>query len=132
MDLRRSLTAAELVVGTFILTVGLSAAAISAYRESFPGVIVGFALFVAGYKFSQFAVREGRRTPLADIVDDILQIAELVDFLMAVIGIAAIAQGFTLLIQSTAQFDFRAAVLASLLLFVGYATAHYAVNRTLV
>lgn len=126
-----------LMAGSLVLAIGLALAAIAAFRESFLGVFTGFALFVVGYKLSQVAVRETHRTPIQymvvrDVVRDIIRDASLIDLFMAVIGTGTIAYGFTLLVQSVETTQLPLAVAATLIMFTGYAAAHYAVNKTLV
>lgn len=132
MDLRRLGDALELLVGTIILVAGLGLAAIAAVDERFPGVVAGFTLFVIGYKLSQFSVRHTERSPFQDVVQDIVQSARLIDFLMVVIGIGMIAAGFIQLIRSIQEPDILLALGAATTMFAGYIAGHYAVNRTLV
>lgn len=126
-----------LISGSLILSLGLALAAIAAFQERFLGVFAGFILFVVGYKLSQVAVRETKRSSLEymvvrNVVRDIVRDASMIDLLMAVIGTGTIAYGFTLLIRSVEATDLLLAVVATTIMFAGYAAAHYAVNKTLV
>ncbi|MDY6766453.1 MAG: hypothetical protein SVW77_03730 [Candidatus Nanohaloarchaea archaeon] len=124
--------AAGVVIGSTVLVTGLALSALAATAESFPGVFAGFTLFVVGYKLSQIAVRDTRDTALAELVDDILSSAGLIDLLMTVVGTGAITYGFILLFAALNRTDILLAGAGSALMFGGYATAHYGVNRTVV
>ncbi|MDY6769761.1 MAG: hypothetical protein SVU88_02190 [Candidatus Nanohaloarchaea archaeon] len=124
--------AAELLLGSAVLITGLGLSALAAYTESFPGVFTGFALFLAGYKLSQVAVRDTPDTPLRRTVSDLVAGAEPVDLLMTVVGIGAIAYGFTVLFRAYGRTDVVMAGVAAATMFAGYTAAHYGVNKTLV
>ncbi|MFB6167100.1 MAG: hypothetical protein ABEJ62_02460 [Candidatus Nanohaloarchaea archaeon] len=132
MGFQRVLNTAELILGAIVLSAGLATAAISAYRENFPGVFLGFLVFVVGYKVSQYGVRISENSGIRDTVSDMVEGARFIDLLMAVTGIGSIAYGFTTLFQSLQNASLLQAFLASTLMFAGYVLTHYAVNRTLV
>ncbi|MDY6768948.1 MAG: hypothetical protein SVW02_02465 [Candidatus Nanohaloarchaea archaeon] len=126
------LDAAELGTGSTVLVAGLGVSAFAANQENFPGVFFGFALFIAGYKLSQIAVRDSEATEFQETVADMLEGARLIDLLMTLVGIGTIAYGFILLFEGFRSTDLVLAFTASALLFLGYAVAHYGVNRTVV
>ncbi|MDY6766282.1 MAG: hypothetical protein SVW77_02845 [Candidatus Nanohaloarchaea archaeon] len=126
------LDSVELLVGSTVLIAGLGFSAITAARESFPGVFVGFVLFLSGYKLSQVAVRDSEETPLRGLVSDMLDEAKVIDLFMAVVGTGAIAYGFLLLFQAFGRTDVGMAAVSSALMFAGYVIAHYGVNKTVV
>ncbi|MFB6294924.1 MAG: hypothetical protein ABEI97_04140, partial [Candidatus Nanohaloarchaea archaeon] len=124
--------AAGVVLGSTVLIVGLGISAIAANVESFPGVFAGFALFVAGYKLSQLSVRDTDDSELRALATDITGSAVLIDLFMTVVGTGAIAYGLVLLFTALNRTDLLLAGIASALMFAGYATAHYGVNKTVV
>lgn len=132
MRTRSLLDTLELVIGTVVLCLGLGLSALSAAERSFIGVFSGFVLFILGYKLSQISVRTTTRSPLRDVVRDIVASAAAVDTLVVTVGAGTITYGFVLLFQSIETADIARAVGASVLMFVGYSMAHYAVNKTLV
>ncbi len=132
MRLARARDTAELVAGTVILSAGLGLSALSASERSFIGVFLGFILFILGYKLSQISVRSGHRPPFRETVRDILAQAWAVDVLMVIVGSGTITYGFVMLFGSIETANIFRATLAALLMFLGYAMAHYAVNKTVV
>lgn len=126
------LDAIELGTGSSVLVAGLAVSAIAANQEHFPGVFLGFTLFVAGYKLSQVAVRESEDTEFSGAVSDMLQGSRLIDLLTTLVGMGTIAYGIVLLFHSFERIDILTAFTASALTFLGYATAHYGVNHTVV
>ncbi|MDY6774380.1 MAG: hypothetical protein SVS85_04220, partial [Candidatus Nanohaloarchaea archaeon] len=121
--------ALELVSGSLILVTGLGISAVAANQESFPGVFLGFMLFVVGYRISQFAAEESGETRLQDTVSDMVRGARLVHLLMTLVGIGGIGYGFILLFQSLGSRDLVTAAVGSGTMFLGYMAAHYGVNR---
>lgn len=126
------LDAAELLLGSVVLVAGLGLSALAANVQSFPGVFLGFILFVVGYRLSQVAVRESDESELQGAVSDIVEGAEIAELFMTVVGVGTIAYGFTLLFTSFNRADLLLTAAASALLFTGYVTAHYGINKTLV
>ncbi len=121
-----------LVTGSTVLVAGLGLAAIAASRRQFPAVFLGFVLFTVGYRISQVAVRQTEETDLQLMVSDILEGAQMGDLLMTLVGLGAVAYGFFLLFNSFTTTDLPSAFLAAAVLFTGFMTAHYGVNRALV
>ncbi len=126
------LEAVGVVLGSGILIAGLGVSAIAASLESFPGVFAGFALFVLGYKLSQISVRDTTDTEIRALFSDITGSAVLIDLFMTVVGAGAIAYGVVLLFTALNRTDIVLAGGASGLMFAGYVTAHYGVNKTVV
>lgn len=121
-----------IVVGSLVLVAGLGIATIAATLRNFPGVFLGFALFAVGYKGAQIAVGDREETDLQELAGDILSSAQMGSLFMTLVGLGAIAYGFLLLFNSFSRTDLLAAFVASGILFTGFMTAHYGVNRTLV
>lgn len=126
------LETAGLLLGSTVLVMGLGISAISASQKSFPGVFIGFVLFVAGYKVSQFVARGSEETEVREVVDDIVKGSMLIDFLVTLVGVGTIGYGFILLFESLKEVEFVIAAAASGIMFTGYVMAHYGVNRTVV
>lgn len=129
MKLRDS---AVLVSGSTVLVLGLGMAAISAVDRSFPGVLTGFTLFLAGYKGCQFSVTQTGAGTARDMVSDILEVSRMGDLLLVLVGAGMMAYGFVLLFTSFQDADFVLSFPSSALMFAGYAAAHYGINNTLV
>lgn len=123
---------AQLLLGSVVLVAGLGISTVAAHAESFLGVFLGFALFVVGYKISQTAVRQAEESELQGTVEDVVEGAGPVELFMTIVGVGAIAYGFTLLFDSFSSSDFVLTLTASAFMFGGYVTAHYGVNRTVV
>ncbi len=131
MRLGRVVTAIEVALSSLLLAAGLAVSGIAAVREQFLGVFIGFILFVSGYRLSQLAVA-AEPVGARSFLEDVLDAAHAIRLFMVVVGGGAMTYGFVHLVGSMQTTDFPRAVAATGLIFIGYATAHYAVNRTVV
>lgn len=125
---------ASVVVGSLLVAGGSTLAGINAFAGRVAWVVLGFALFVAGYGVSQYGVHaDGWPADAAGVVTpgparDSLPTLVLRGGLL-IVGITGIAVGVTTFARTILVPSFENAVISGVFSIGGYMVAHLAVNR---
>lgn len=126
-------TAMWLVIGSCIVVFGGALTAVNAFDRRYPLVFLGFLLFTVGYRLMQYGVHERPKSSTSTdnvtdrghdggIVEDVL------DYGLAVAGIAVAAYGGMVGAQTALDPNVTGMVLSGALIVLGYVIGHIGVN----
>lgn len=131
---------ASLVLGTLIISAGWTITGVSAFDGNVPAVILGYMLFIAGYKLSWYGTHS---------VNNLRQLKQFLNtlkptltkhirrdwdnYILISIGLIFVGYGTTIFAEIiTGELIVFKTVLAGILCFGGYMVSHEGVNEVLV
>ena len=124
------------LVGNLVVGIGAGTATLFAFRKQLPLVVVGFALFFAGYRISQAGIYLGPSELLASFTPDMdsgsLDLFILLRAVTTVLGVVGLALGMQLFAGTIIEGPTAVGGLtAGLVCIVGYIFGHVGMNGNL-
>ena len=117
------------IVGSVIIAVGASTVGLYAFEGRTPIVMLGFLVFIAGYRISQLGVHTDKLSNNITVnTNSVLDSGIISRLLLIIIGWIAISIGVTMFSQTILNPSLSNAIFSGISSITGYMCAHVGIN----